>query len=1018
MCGIAGLLTLERPVDAELVAGVLRMMNAQLHRGPDDRGILLPDQALRDSQIQGLLASFGQSQILTYPGSVKPPAVILGARRLSIIDLSPRGRMPMGNADRSVWLTYNGEIYNYRELRDELRSKGYAFHSDTDTETILHGYEEWGHDVVRHLRGMFAFAVLDIRQSDKPKLFLSKDRFGMKPLYWGRRSCLFQFASEVRALVAGGLLPNEPEPRGLNGFLVYGSVPTPYTTVRDIFSLPAAHTLTIDELTYSYPRPLRYWSLPVAGSITMSLDDAARETRRLLEQSIESHLISDVPLGVFLSGGVDSSAITAIAAKYLPRQLTTLCVSFDEKPFSEGDHAKQVASRFGSNHIDVRLRGEEFAEEIPRILETMDQPTVDGVNTYFIAKAARKAGLTVVLSGLGGDELFWGYPGIHSAPRIFKWAGVPGARPGAVLVSAIARLFDHQRWEKLDFIRQAMPTGAYLAVRGLFPPRHAAKLLGSGVLPLIGPERKISSFTAADYAEMDVLFYLQNQLLRDTDVFGMAHSLEIRVPFLDHVLAEFIFALPDSLKLSTPINKSLLVSALGSDLGPETATRAKMGFTFPFELWMRKFKGDISRYTDHAWPVEVSQAGAVEKAFDKGRIHWSRPWTLTVLNGLAKRGGLPDWPKERGPTRFLFLLPELYASKGGIQAYNQNILRAAQEAFPRTEIRVISVNDSAVPPESPLLGRVHFRGCGPRSSGLFKMRVFFSSVREALFHRPDLVVCGHINLLPLALTVSLLTGSRIALSAHGIETWSPKPVSRWAVRRARRIFSVSHYTANKMVEWGVDRGRIQILPDTVDGEVFRPTLRCKPGNGRSLLTVCRLDRSEGSKGVEQVLRTLKDVRSRYPDVRYVIAGTGNDLPRLKALAESIGVADCVEFRGYVPDESLPALYGESDLFAMPSQKEGFGIVFLEALACGLPVLAGDRDGSVDAVLNGSIGLLVDPEDDSQIKKGICRLLDGEVDEKLKDPKYLRSEVLAHYGFDQFRLTVRDVFLDATRRRQS
>ena len=362
MCGIAGLLTLERPVDAELVASVLRMMDAQVHRGPNDWGLLLPDQALQNFQIQGLLSSFDRSHIRTYRGSVNPPAVVLGARRLSIIDLSPRGRMPMGNVDGSVWLTYNGEIYNYRELRDELKSKGYAFRSETDTETILYGYEEWGHDVVQHLRGMFAFAILDIRVLDRPKVFLAKDRFGMKPLYWGRRNCVFQFASEVRALVAGGLLQNEPEPRGLNGFLVYGSVPTPYTTVRDIISLPAAHTLTIDELTYSYPRPLRYWSLPVAGSIIMSLNDAARETRRLLEQSIESHLISDVPLGVFLSGGVDSSSITAIAAKYLPRQLTTLCISFDEKRFSEGDYAKQVARRFGSNHIDVRLRGQEFAE--------------------------------------------------------------------------------------------------------------------------------------------------------------------------------------------------------------------------------------------------------------------------------------------------------------------------------------------------------------------------------------------------------------------------------------------------------------------------------------------------------------------------------------------------------------------------------------------------------------------------------------------------------------------------------
>jgi len=291
-------------------------------------------------------------------------------------------------------------------------------------------------------------------------------------------------------------------------------------------------------------------------------------------------------------------------------------------------------------------------------------------------------------------------------------------------------------------------------------------------------------------------------------------------------------------------------------------------------------------------------------------------------------------------------------------------------------------------------------------------------VRDALFHRPDLIVCGHINLAPLALTLSLLTGSRIALLAHGIEAWSPGPGRRWTARRAHRIFSISHYTADKMTAWGVDRDRIRILPVSVDGEVFRPTLRRKPVNGRPLLTVCRLDRSERYKGVEQVLRILKDVRNHHPDVCYVVAGTGDDLPRLKTLAQNAGVADCVEFRGYVPEEKLAALYGEADLFVMPSQKEGFGIVFLEALACGVPVIAGNRDGSVDAVLNGRIGLLVDPADNFQIEKSICRLLDREVDEPLKNPAYLRYEVLAHYGFEQFRLAVRDVFLDATRGSQS
>src|SRR5438093_6742676 len=316
MCGIAGIFRVNGSVTSEDVAAVLRMMDAEAHRGPDDWGILLPDEARQDAQVRGLLSSFEPSHIRTYPGSLTAPAGILGTRRLSIIDLSPRGRMPMGTTDGLVWITYNGEIYNYQELREELESRGYGFHSKSDTETILHGYEEWGEEVVQHLRGMFAFAILDLRAADDPKLFLVKDRFGMKPLYWARKHCAFQFASEVRALMAGGLMPNEPEPRGFHGFLVLGSVPTPFTTVRDVFSLPAAHTLTIDDRTYSYPKPRRYWSLPKASSLAITPQEAAAEVRRLLDESVKLHLVSDVPLGVFLSGGMDSSAITALAAKH------------------------------------------------------------------------------------------------------------------------------------------------------------------------------------------------------------------------------------------------------------------------------------------------------------------------------------------------------------------------------------------------------------------------------------------------------------------------------------------------------------------------------------------------------------------------------------------------------------------------------------------------------------------------------------------------------------------------------
>src|SRR2546427_12619465 len=431
MCGIAGIFRVNGGITPADVAGMLKMIEAQVHRGPNDWGLLIPSESLRNSEVRSLLAPFDPKHIRTYRNPADAPAAVLGSRRLSIIDLSERGRMPMGNSNERVWVTYNGEIYNFREIRKELQHRGYAFRSEADTEVLLYGYQEWGEGVTERLRGMFAFAIFDIRIADDPKLFLAKDRFGMKPLYWAQKNCVFQFASEVRALMVGGLMPNEPEPRGFHGFLTYGSVPTPFTTVRDVFSLPAAHALTVDRIRYSYPNPVRYWSLPQSGSIAVNATEAAKEVHQILADSVELHLVSDAPLGVFLSGGIDSSTITALAAQRRGTPLTTLSISFDEAEFSEGDFADRVAQRFGCKHLDVRLRVRDFLEEIPRIIEAMDQPSIDGVNTYFVAKAAREAGLTVALSGLGGDEIFWGYPGFRRGPRLAKWARWPGMRLAA-----------------------------------------------------------------------------------------------------------------------------------------------------------------------------------------------------------------------------------------------------------------------------------------------------------------------------------------------------------------------------------------------------------------------------------------------------------------------------------------------------------------------------------------------------------------------------------------------------------
>jgi asparagine synthase (glutamine-hydrolysing) len=860
---------------------------------------------------------------------------------------------------------------------------------------------------------MFACAIFDNRVRDDPKLILARDRFGMKPLYWARKNCVFQFSSEVRALMAGGLMPNEPEPRGFHGFLIHGSVPTPFTTVRDVFSLPAAHSLTVDRVRYSYPNPVRYWSLPQSGSIDVNATEAAKEVHRILAESVEMHLVSDAPLGVFLSGGMDSSAITALAAKRRGTSLTTLSISFDEAEFSEGDFAAKVAQRFGCTHVDVRLRATDFVEEIPKVIAAMDQPSIDGVNTYFVAKAARAAGLTVALSGLGGDEIFWGYPGFRRGPCLAKWARWPGLRLASWLVGAIGPHFGYERLEKLEFLKQPGSIGGYLAIRGLFPPTRAARLLDAGVRPLISVEEPTGkSLTSSDYGRLEIDYYLQNQLLRDSDVFGMAHSLEIRLPFLDHRLVEFVSTLPDSLKRSTTANKPLLAAAMAGEIEQEILSRKKMGFTFPFEQWMHAGSDEISRHADSTDPIKESEGKAVANAFRKGRVHWSRQWAIWILQGMAQQGRLPTWPKRAGPSRILFLLPEIYASKGGIPVYNQNLLRAVSEAFPTAELHVVSVNDCSAQTDAANVGRFHFTGCGPRDSSGFKLRVVLKAFGRTFRHRPDLIICGHINLTPLALALSLVSRTHRALVGYGIEVIRPKSVLQWAAKHFHRVLAISRYTANLMIAWGIDPERTRILPVTVDGEVFRPTGRQKRSNGLTLLTVARLDATERYKGVDLVIKTLGRLLIRYPEIKYVIAGKGDDLPRLHALAREAGVADRVDFRGYVPDEELPALYNEADVFVMPSQNEGFGIVFLEALACGVPVIAGNKDGSVDVVLNGEIGVLIDPHDSHQLDEAIRSFVKRKIDKKLLDPSRLREEVLTHYGFDRFRENVRAVFRES------
>ena len=643
MCGIAGTFRLTGSVTAEDVCAVLRMLDAQVHRGPDDWGLLVPDTVFSDTETRRLLDRFDPAHVSAYAAVPGAPAVVLGSRRLSIIDRSRLGRMPMGGSDGRRWVVQNGEIYNYRELRALLGGTD-TFRSGADTEVLLRGWDAWGDGVTERLRGMFAFALFEA--APRPRLLLGRDRFGIKPLYGYEDRTRVVFASEVRAVVTSGLVPDETSPEALGGFLALGSVPAPLTTVKDVRALPAGHVAHVDA---GGLRLARYWSLDAAIEAArqpspLSRAEAVASTRALLEDAVNVHLVGDAPLGVFLSGGIDSAGLAALAAASRPGPLTTLSVGFEEAALSEVRYARLMAERIGAGHHEVRLRPAEVFAELPRFFAAMDQPTVDGLNTWCIARAAREAGLTVVLSGLGGDEVFWGYrhlrhtAGLETA-RLAMAALPPAARRAAARLAALLGAASGRpgldRWGALE-----TPTaqGVYHLVRGLYPLEAARALLGvpapdAGGAPALAAEERAGACDLREaLTRLEFSHYLGDQLLRDADVMSMAHSIEARVPYLDHRLVEHVLALPAALKLDRARPKPLLLDALGDRLPREVWDRPKMGFTLPMASWMRGRAGELERLCLEDKRLQRPAVEAVWRAFAANRCHWSRPWALVVAS--------------------------------------------------------------------------------------------------------------------------------------------------------------------------------------------------------------------------------------------------------------------------------------------------------------------------------------------------------------------------------------------------
>ena len=679
MCGICGVVDFSGAVNA---AEIVRRMNpTMLHRGPDDEGYL----------DRGPLS--------------------LGMRRLSIIDVEG-GHQPIFNEDGTIGVVLNGEIYNFQDLQQQLKDLGHTFRTRSDSEVIAHAYEEWGADCVERFQGMFALAIWDGRGIEEKgkrekgeegkgegvkggKLFLARDRLGIKPLYyyadkfqvsssrfqvksetdselesWNLKLETFLFASEVRTLLASGVVSRKLSREAVESYLLFGSVSEPLTLIEGIVSLPPGHRMTIEFGSKRGSATIqRYWNMasePARNGHAKETGDtdiktAAKRVRGLLEQSVRKHLIADVPVGVFLSSGIDSTALAALASREVSG-VHTFTVAFPESEFSEGAIARRTAQSFGTTHSEVMLSSDDMLGRLGEAIGALDLPTMDGINTYFVSASAREAGFKVALSGLGGDEVFGGYNSFSRTPQYQRLATI-GNRVPEVMRSAMATAMTGAggRFMPGDAARKvaalwkdsgSLPDPYYFG-RMLFTPEQVSGLLIGQTRP--GTQslwrdwltesalqaRQLDSFAAVSCLEAES--YLVNTLLRDTDSMSMAHSLEVRVPFLDHPLVEFVTHLPQEVKLSKGTPKALLVAALEDLLPAEVVHQAKRGFTFPWETWLR---GPLKPKVEDGFAdlspelreiISAKDAAAVWQSYLNGKTTWSRPWSLYVLNEWTKR---------------------------------------------------------------------------------------------------------------------------------------------------------------------------------------------------------------------------------------------------------------------------------------------------------------------------------------------------------------------------------------------
>lgn len=961
MCGIATIFAYAGEAPPVDEAELLRVRDHMALRGPDGSGIWLSQDR----------------------------RVGLAHRRLAIIDLSDTGAQPMASADGRLLITFNGEIYNHRELRAGLEAQGCVFRSNSDTEVLLQLYVEKGPGMLQELRGMYAFAIWDSREG---QLLLARDPFGVKPLYIADDGKTIRVASQVKALLAGGHVDTTPDPAGHVGFHLWGCVPEPYTLYRGIRSLTPGCYLTIDRLGRKYEKQFcsvtTVMKEAIESASELDENEIAWRLRETLLDSVRHHLVSDVPVGVFLSSGLDSTTLAALTAEVAPGSLHTVTLGFGEFTGTANDEvplAEEVARIYGSRHKTVVVERKDFRDELPRMMNAMDQPSTDGVNSYFVCMAAARSGLKVVLSGLGGDELFGSYPGFRQIPRLVKWTEpftlLPGIGRGFRLLSApLVKHFTSPKYAGLLEYGGSYG-GAYLLRRGMYMPWELPRLMDGDMVregwrelqtlvrleetagTMAGSQQKVSA--------LEMCWYMRSQLLRDIDWASMAHSLEVRVPFVDLELMRNLMPLLCS---SRPVSKKDMAKTPRISLPEAVKVREKSGFFVPVREWMSEglvLSGERS------------------------------------LRGWAKR----VYAENGRGFRILVLVTDAFGGRGGIAKFNRDMLTALCNLPNCAEVVAITRLMPDAPEEMP-------KNLTYISSAVGSKLKYVRAVKDKVSGGAcfDLVICAHINLLPLAYLCRQIQKAPLGLFIHGIEAWQPtgSPMTNALIKKIDFFMAVSDFTRKKFIGWtGLDQEKGHILPNCVDISLYgagpKPAYlleRYHLQGKKVLMTLGRLVSHERYKGFDEILEILPELAETIPDVAYLIVGDGNDRQRLIEKADTLGCADRVVFTGFIPENEKADHYRLADVYVMPSRGEGFGIVYLEAMSCGIPVIASSVDGSREAVLNGELGTLVNPSDKKGIVKAIIETLG-------RSERFVPPGV-TYFSFDNYAQRLRSVLAKVLR----